>query len=99
MRGVTSNGGFCRYVRYSEIDVHDVEQLPLVLVDALDLRLDQVRRIELDAQIAAQRGGQALLVVQLDRAPLGLELRIVGERHQPLQLIQIDLPARRRCDW
>ena len=56
----------------------DVEQLPLVFVDALDLDVEQRGRIDLDAEPLADQSRQRDLVVVLDGAELLLERAVAG---------------------
>ena len=58
--------------------LEDVEQLPLVFVDALDLHVEQRRRIDLDAEALADQPRQRDLVVVLDVAELLLERAVAG---------------------
>src|SRR5207244_10671273 len=51
----------------------DVEQLPLVFVDALDLHVEQRRRVDLGAETLADQPRQRQLVAVLDPAKALLE--------------------------
>jgi hypothetical protein len=57
-------------------DVQDVEQLALVLVNALDLHIEQGAGVETHAAIGLDQARQPHLVVVLDLLPLGLELGV-----------------------
>ena len=84
--------------RYSAHDVQDVEQLALVLVDALDLRVEQMRRIELEPLMArADAARAAPCCARLTARQRALNAGVVGERHERFEPSEIGLPARRRC--
>ena len=73
-------------------DVQDVQVLALVLVDALDLHVEDRRRIDDDAGAFLDQSRQRGLVGVLDLAPLGAEIRIVGQRLELAQLRQVADP-------
>ena len=73
--------------------VQDVEQLPLVFVDALDLHIEQAGRVDDDAQLTPDQIGQALLVGGLDGEELLAETDVGGQRRQRLDLGQIFAPS------
>jgi hypothetical protein len=73
-------------------DVQHVEQLPLVLVDAFDLHVEQAVRIQRDADFTGHVVGQAHLVAALGAAKAAAESGIVGARPQVLQAVQIEAP-------
>ena len=73
--------------------VQQVEQLPLVFVDALDLHVEQAVRIDLQADGRGNVLGQALLVGQLDGEEFVAERGVFGQRPQPAQLVQVEPPA------
>ena len=74
-------------------DVQRLEQLALVLVQALDHHVEQRRGIDLDAGAAADDASERLLVLLLDRAPGLLELDVVNKGLQPGQPVQVVQPA------
>ena len=69
--------------------LEDIEQLPLVFVDALDLDVEQRRRIDLDAEALADQPRQRQLVVVLDVAELLLEGIVAGAGLEPLEAREI----------
>ena len=73
--------------------VQHIEQLALVLVDALDLDIEHRGRIEHHAGVMLNHIGQALLVGQANSPPALLEGRIVSQRLELRQALQIGLPA------
>ncbi len=64
----------------------DVEQLPLVFMDALDLDVEQRSRIDLDVETLADQPRQCDLVVMLDAAELLLERAVAGAGFEKLKL-------------
>ena len=70
-----------------------VQQLPLVLVDPLDLHVEQHLRIELDPAIALDQRGDAFLVVMLDLHETFAEAGVLRVRAQLFELIEIADPA------
>ena len=70
-----------------------VEQLPFVLVDALDLNIEQCVGGHADAHVLLQPGGQPLLVGQLGLADCGDQGRVIQVGLQRLQLRQVAAPA------
>ena len=74
-------------------DVQRVEQLALVLVQALHLYVKHRLRIEHQALVAVDPGDELLFIMILDGGELLLEGRVVGEGHQSLQLHQVLAPA------
>ena len=73
-------------------DVQHVQMLALVFVDALDLDVEQPGGIELNAGMRADVGGEALLVGQLDRAPVAAERGVIGMRLELAQRSQVRQP-------
>jgi hypothetical protein len=73
--------------------MQDIQKLPLVFVDALHLHVEQHVALYVDAGLFLQRVREAILVEQLDLAPLALEFGIVREFPQLLQLIEVGHPA------
>ncbi len=67
-------------------DVQQVEQLPLVLVDALDLHVEQRVHVEVDADATLHLGVEAPLVGQLDLAELAPELGVLRHAADALEL-------------
>ena len=63
----------------------DVEQLPLVFVDALDLDVEQRAGIDLDVEAFADQPRQRDLVVVLDAAELLLERVVAGAGFESLR--------------
>ncbi|OQA24790.1 MAG: hypothetical protein BWY59_02034 [Verrucomicrobia bacterium ADurb.Bin345] len=74
-------------------DVQDVENLPLVLVQPLDLHIEQRLRIHHDPVVLQNQLGEPTLVLMLDRAEPRLELGIFHHRLKPLQLLEVGDPA------
>ena len=74
-------------------DVQRVEELALVLVQALHLHVEHHRRVELKTLMAVNPAAEALLVRLLDRGELLDEGRIVRERQQLFKLVEILAPA------
>ena len=72
----------------------DVEQLPLVFVDALHLHVEQRIRRHGEAEPVLDHFGQPHLVGALDRRELRLEIRIVGVLVELGQQIDIVLELR-----
>ena len=70
-----------------------VQVLALVLVDALDLDVEERRRVDRDAGALADAARERLLVGALDRAPSVLEGGVVGERLERAKPRQIGHPA------
>eukprot|EP00047_Mylnosiga_fluctuans_P003292 m.228426 g.228426 ORF g.228426 m.228426 type:complete len:867 (+) comp11740_c0_seq1:45-2645(+) len=70
-------------------DVQDVEQLALVLVQALDLDVEERVRVDLDAVLLGQVLGKLLLVDQLCIDDVGKELGVVSQRAQRGKLVQV----------
>ena len=73
-------------------DVQQVEQLPLVLVDALDLHVEQRVHVEVDADAALHLGVETTLVGQLDLAELAPEPGVVRQPAQALEFLEVVLP-------
>ena len=73
-------------------DVQQVEQLPLVLVDALDLHVEQRVHVEVDADAALHFGVEAPLVLELDRAELAAEPGVVGQAAHAVELLEVVFP-------
>jgi len=74
-------------------DPEHVQQLPLVLVDALDLHVEHGVRGHLDARPPEDFGRGLGLGRLLDRAPLGLQLRVVGQRPERRQQVEVCDPG------
>ena len=74
-------------------DVQQVEELPLVFVNALDLYVEDAVRIEDDAGLALDVVGQTHLVAAFRSGKVVAELLVVGRRAQLLQAIQIEPPV------
>ena len=74
-------------------DVHDVEKLPLVFVDTLDLHVEQRLGADRKALRLPNKPREFFFVGLLDLCELGLERRIVRQRFQPTQLIEIGDPT------
>ena len=74
-------------------DVHDVEELALVLVHALDLDVEERIDVDLDIQFALDEFGQADLVLALHGHDALLEPAVVGEGLQLFELAQVGDPA------
>ena len=72
--------------------MEDVEQLPLVLVDPLDLDVKQTARIHLDPRHLLQILGQLVLVVLLHLHHLVLEPGVLGPLFQLLELVKMNRP-------
>ena len=71
--------------------LQQVEQLPLVFVEAFHLHVEQAARIERDAELALHMVGQALLVGALGGHERLAEPRVFGVRTQFTQAVEIDL--------
>ena len=73
--------------------MQEIQELPLVLVNALDLHVEQ--RIDSDLHTGAPPHllGQSLLVRALDAAEMPAELGIIRRPRQPSDLLQIVLPG------
>ena len=74
-------------------DVEHVEVLPLVFVQALDLDVEERLGVHLHAGALLDEGGEAALGRELHRAPLLLELRVVRQRLQFAELVEVAQPA------
>jgi hypothetical protein len=74
-------------------DLEREEELALVLVQALDLRVEHAGRVEVDVQELLHPLGQEALVGELHRAPLRPELRVLGEGLDRAQLVEVPDPA------
>lgn len=59
-------------------DVEDVHELPLVLVDSLDLDVEHAVGVDVYSAVLLDPLGQSLLVVQLDGPPSGAEVFVFG---------------------
>ena len=70
-----------------------LQVLALVLVQALDEHIEHRLGIDCDAEGAVDVGGELLLVVVLDVAPLPGKLRIFGHRFEAAQLFEVVNPA------
>ncbi len=57
--------------------MQNLEVLPLVLVDALDLHVEERVGVAAKAQLPLQLVGQRLLALALDAAPVGAEFGIL----------------------
>ena len=66
--------------------LENIEQLPLVFMDALDLDVEQRGRIDLDVEAFADQPRQRDLVVMLDAAELLLERAVAGAGLEKLKL-------------
>ena len=67
--------------------------LPLVFVDALYLHVEERLWFDSDAGALGDERGEPSLVGELYVAPLPLELRVVGERFQLAELVQVAQPV------
>ena len=67
--------------------------LPLVFVDALHQHVEERLRRDGDAGALCDERGETALVRELHLAPLLLKFRVVGERFELAELIQILQPA------
>ncbi len=67
----------------------DVQKLALVLVDALDLDVEKRRGVEPDAQPLVDQRRQPLLVGALDRREALAEGRVVGQRVEADELVDV----------
>lgn len=74
-------------------DVQAVEQLALVLVDALDLDVEHGGGVDAYSVVTLQHGCQAQLVLLLHRHNGALEVRIGGPALELLQLFQMHGPV------
>ena len=74
-------------------DVEHVQVLPLVFVQALDLDVEERLRIHLHAGALLDERGEAALGGELHLAPLLLELRVVRQRLQLAELVEVAQPA------
>ena len=74
-----------------------VEVLPLVFVDALHLHVEERLRRDGDAGAFGDERGEPSLVRELHLAPLLLKLRVVGERFELAEPVEIAAASRRRC--
>ena len=74
-------------------DVQHVEQLALVLVDALDLHVEQGAGVQRDVQVLLHPLGQPVLVLLLGMAEGGHERRLRGHGAQGFELGQVAPPA------
>lgn len=74
-------------------DVEAVEQLALVLVDALDLDVEDRAGIDLDAVVALENLRQSHLVLLLDFDDGALERRVLGKLLQLRELLQVYRPV------
>jgi len=70
-------------------DMQGVQMLPLVLVQALYLDIEQRIGTDLDPCALCDESSKINFVVMLDTAPLFPEDRIVGKRLEPFQLLEI----------
>ena len=74
-------------------DVQDVEQLPLVFVNPLDLHVEEGVGVDPDAGAVVDQAPQPLLVGLLDAPELFLKGRVPGPGLQLPQLIEVGDPA------
>ena len=74
-------------------DVQHIQVLALVLVNPLDLDIEQHVGWQRNAGLQFDVAGEALLVGELDRAPLFLEGLVIDVRLEAAQLLQFSRPA------
>ena len=74
-------------------DVQDIQVLPLVFMDALDLHVEDRRGIHHHAGALFDQCRKGGLVRVLDLAPFGAELGVVGQRFELAQLREIAHPV------
>mmetsp|Transcript_12381 Transcript_12381/g.42919 ORF Transcript_12381/g.42919 Transcript_12381/m.42919 type:complete len:540 (+) Transcript_12381:442-2061(+) len=74
-------------------DAQDVEELPLVLVYALHVDVEQHVRVQLHAARLAHDLRQPRLVAHLNPAPLGLERGVAGEPAELGEPVEADDPV------
>ena len=86
--------GLGQYAVVAADDLQDIEQLPLVLVHALDLNIKEAAGVHPDARTGEQQCSQPALVVLLGQPESLLELGFVRPLAQPGQLIQVTPPVR-----
>ena len=79
-------------------DVQQVQQLPLVLVDALHLHVEQRVDVDVLADAPLHFGGEPSLVVELDVTELATEAGIVGGPAQALEFFEVIFPGVARGD-
>jgi len=72
--------------------VQDIEQLTLVLVNALHLYVEHHVGRDTQLGLLFQVGGEALLVCSLHVTPVRLEVRVVRVFADSLEFLQIGLP-------
>ena len=72
--------------------MQDLEQLPLVLVEALDHHVAQRVRVDAHPGVPGGVAGEVPLVQALHRPPPVAERRIVGRRREGAQLLQLGQP-------
>ena len=81
-----------RAVAHRVIERHglkNVQQLPLIFVDALDLHIEHRARVDLQFECGADIGRQRFLIGALDRHEALLKSRIIRQRAQPFQRLGV----------
>src|SRR5687767_131894 len=73
--------------------MENVQQLPLVLVNSLDLTIEDGIKANLDAGFLEDDRGQLPLVLQLRPPPLGAKRRVFRQRNQTAQNFEIGDPT------
>ncbi|KAF5032753.1 hypothetical protein DSECCO2_613850 [anaerobic digester metagenome] len=73
-------------------DVQDVQELALVLVDALDVHVEEGRGVQAHAHLAQHVAGQELLVAPPHLLPALPEIGVVGMRGQGFEPVQVHDP-------
>ena len=69
--------------------MQDVQQLPLILMQTLDLHVEDRIRVDVDAVVLRDIGGKAHLVLALDRLQIFQNIRIIAVRKQRFERVRI----------
>ena len=74
-------------------DMHQIQVLPLVLVEAFDLNVEQAHRIGRDSRFPLYLGCERLPIPPFDAFPLFAEGGVVRHRLERAQLLEVARPA------
>ena len=93
VRGGTSRVGFFAQAVVEHDDVERVQELPLVLVDALDVRVEDRLGIDHLSRSGLEPAGEPHLGLALGSANGAAERLVFGQRLELLELLEIGDPA------
>ena len=93
VRGTTRSPGSSQDPNVARHHVEEVQELALVLVNALDLHVEQRIDSDLHAGAPPHLLGEPQLVGALDAAEMAAKFRILRRSDQPSDLLEIVLPG------